>query len=128
MNMHKSILATWILVIAATFTSSETMVARNARSPSPLLILKNVQVIDVRSGKVVGPRTVLVADGRIAAIQESGEIGVPPGARTLDGSGKYLIPGLMDLMSIFSITQRNDNLTTGCSRSLSPMVSRVFAR
>ena len=73
------------------------MVARTTRSPSPLLILENVQVIDVMNGKVVGPRTVLVGDGRIAAIKESGEIGVPPGARTFDGSGKYLIPGLMDL-------------------------------
>src|SRR5438477_12971967 len=98
MKMHKSILVTWILFITAILASWETMVARTTRPPSPLLILENVQVIDVINGKVVGPRTVLVGDGHIAAIKEAGEIiGVPPGARRFDGSGKYLIPGLMDL-------------------------------
>src|SRR5204862_6425051 len=38
-----------------------------------------------------------IADGRIAAIRESGTAGVPPQAVTFDGRGKYLIPGLIDM-------------------------------
>jgi imidazolonepropionase-like amidohydrolase len=42
-------------------------------------------------------RTVLVAGNRIMAITAGAGATVPPGATTIDGAGKFLIPGLWDL-------------------------------
>ena len=41
--------------------------------------------------------TVVVRDGRIAAIGATRNVQVPSGARRIDGRGKYLIPGLADM-------------------------------
>jgi imidazolonepropionase-like amidohydrolase len=46
---------------------------------------------------VIRNATVLVHNGRIAAIGPAGSVRVPAGVRTIDGSGKYLIPGLADM-------------------------------
>ena len=49
------------------------------------------------SEEVLPNRDVLVQDGRFAAIEPTGTITVPADVEIRDGSGKYLIPGLMDL-------------------------------
>src|SRR5579884_2833657 len=41
--------------------------------------------------------TVVITGDRITAVGKSGEVGVPEGARVVDGKGKYLIPGLWDM-------------------------------
>lgn len=61
-----------------------------------LLAIEQVTVIDVVKGKLDGPRTVLVQDGRIAAVGEPG-MALPEGAERVDGKGKFLLPGLIDL-------------------------------
>ncbi|HSK75357.1 MAG TPA: amidohydrolase family protein [Thermoanaerobaculia bacterium] len=48
-------------------------------------------------GAVLPDRTVLVRNGRIAAIGPKGEVEIPAGALTIDGAGRYLLPGLADL-------------------------------
>ncbi len=40
---------------------------------------------------------VLIVDGRIAAIEEPGAAAIPPGAVRVEGRGRYLIPGLVDM-------------------------------
>lgn len=63
-----------------------------AAAAAPLAIT-DVTVIDVERDRSIGPRTVLVADGRIAAI---GAAQVPADAEHIDGRGRFLIPGLVD--------------------------------
>ena len=41
--------------------------------------------------------TVLLRGGRILAVEPSRRVGVPPGARRIDGRGKFLIPGLANM-------------------------------
>jgi imidazolonepropionase-like amidohydrolase len=56
----------------------------------------NVTVVPMsREGSLPG-QTVLVRNGRIAEIGSVDRVAVPPDARHVDGSGKYLIPGLTD--------------------------------
>src|SRR6185369_3591058 len=88
---------TGIVAALTLFVLSKATLAVSARSPHPFLILENAAVVDVVEGKVIGPRTILVADGLISAINESEAIGVPSGAIRVDCSGKYLIPGLVDM-------------------------------
>jgi enamidase len=61
----------------------------------PVLLFQNVQLVD---GTGAAPRrnmSVLVRDGRIAAIQSSARLRAPAGAAVIDGRGKTLLPGFV---------------------------------
>jgi len=72
-------------------------------APSPLLsqqnltpvVIRNVSVVDVERGTVEPDRTVTLRDGRIFSV--TGPTSPLPGARVIDGSKRYLIPGLWDM-------------------------------
>src|SRR5690606_28377504 len=42
-------------------------------------------------------QTVVIADGRIAAVGPAASTAVPAGARSIDGSGQTLIPGIVGM-------------------------------
>ncbi len=72
------------------------MCAHDANGIEPIAI-ENVTIVDVVKGGLIGPRHVLIADGRIAAIEEPVASRVPSSAVAIDGRGLYLIPGLVDM-------------------------------
>lgn len=60
------------------------------------LLIRNVRIIDGTGRPATAPRDLLVERGRITRIAAAGTL--PAGtARVLEGSRRYLIPGLMDL-------------------------------
>lgn len=61
------------------------------------LAFTHVNVVDVRSGHVLRDRTVVIDGARIASISRSAPAKLRPGVRVMDGTGKYLIPGLWDM-------------------------------
>src|SRR5689334_10488475 len=63
----------------------------------PRIAITDVSIVDVEHGRVVGPRTVLIADGRIASIDAASKIEVPADAERVDGRGRFLMPGLVDM-------------------------------
>ena len=65
-------------------------------STNPLVAFVRVNVIPMDREQVLSDQTVLVKDGRIAEIGPSAEVKVPAAALRIDGSGKYLMPGLAD--------------------------------
>jgi len=67
-----------------------------AQSQQPL-VLTNITVVDVLSDAPQHPATVLINNGRISGISSDGKLAIPAGAQVIDGSGKYLIPGLADM-------------------------------
>lgn len=60
------------------------------------LLIENVTLIDGTGRTPVAGASVLVEDERISRISRD-RIAAPSGAKVIDGSGRYLIPGLMDL-------------------------------
>jgi len=54
-------------------------------------------VIDVASGATRPDNTVLVNGNRITFVGPAANAKVPPGAKVIDGDGKFLIPGLWDM-------------------------------
>ena len=58
--------------------------------------LTNVTVIDMISSDVTPGSTVIVTGNRITAVGPSDSCSVPDGAKVIDGSGQYLMPGLWD--------------------------------
>lgn len=60
------------------------------------IFIDDVAVVDVDRGELVPHRSVRVSGDRIVSIAESGPP-VPADATVLDGRGKFLIPGLVDM-------------------------------
>jgi imidazolonepropionase-like amidohydrolase len=59
--------------------------------------ITGVSVVPMTSDTVLTETTVVVRDGRIASIGPSRSVALPKGARRIDGRGRYLIPGLVDM-------------------------------
>ena len=59
--------------------------------------ITHVTVIDTTGGPPKADMTVIVEDQRIVDLGRSNTVHAPAGARLVDGSGKYLIPGLWDM-------------------------------
>jgi hypothetical protein len=64
-------------------------------SATPPVAIVNVNVIPMDAERVLEGQTVVVENGRITGLGRRAR--VPAGAQTIDGSGKYLIPGLADM-------------------------------
>ena len=60
-------------------------------------LVRNVAMVDVRNGQVVPGRDVVVRDGRIESIGTSTPASGPSGLVVVDGTGKFLAPGLWDM-------------------------------
>ena len=57
----------------------------------------NVTVVPMTEETVLENRTVLVKDGRIAAVAPTGTVAGDEDALVVDGTGKFLTPGLADI-------------------------------
>ncbi len=85
--------------------------------PAPL-VLAGGTLIDVtdwgRSARDQQNSIVIVQHGRIAAVGSRTDLPIPPGARVIDCTGKFLIPGLVDgFAGMNSQGQANANLYMG---------------
>ena len=72
------------------------VVGSSPASPSSLAIT-HVSVADGTGGPLQRDMTVLISGTRITALGPSATTPVPVDARVIDGSGRYLIPGLWDM-------------------------------
>jgi len=64
-----------------------------------VLVIAHVTVVDVESGERLLDHTVLVEGERVVAVGPSADLAVPAGAVVVDGTGRFLIPGLWDMHS-----------------------------
>jgi imidazolonepropionase-like amidohydrolase len=72
---------------------------RHATAPSDLLAIQNVTLLSMREGDAPtqAAQTVLLRDGMIEKVGDTAAVTVPPGTRRIDGTGKFLMPGLADM-------------------------------
>lgn len=68
-----------------------------AQAASPVLIIHNVTIIDMTGGPMRSHRTVIVRDGKIEEIVDSDPGVSRKHAIHVNGTGKFLIPGLWDM-------------------------------
>lgn len=61
------------------------------------VVIRDVTVIPMTGAAPLANQSVVVQGGRIVEIGPAARVRVPPGATVVDGTGRYLIPGLMDL-------------------------------
>src|SRR5215467_9058540 len=64
---------------------------------SPIVALDHIRIIDGTGAPAAPDQTLLIENGAIREIGKSGSIPIPSGARTLDLSGRTVIPGLVGM-------------------------------
>ncbi len=70
-----------------------------------VLAIRNVTVIPATGDQPIANATVLIRDERIVAIGPAAEIVVPAGARVVEGAGKFLLPGFIEMHAHTSKTR-----------------------
>ena len=86
-----------LLVFAARSPTTRGAEARQAVAAPPRVAIVGATLIDGTGGPPLTDMTVLISGGRITAVGTRVATPVPGGARTIDGRGKFLIPGLWDM-------------------------------
>jgi imidazolonepropionase-like amidohydrolase len=95
-----SVLRPWSFLLATFSCGTAAAVAQG-----PAVAIRNVTVIAMTGANPAPGQTVIVRDGRIAEIGAAAEVRVPAGATLVDGTGKYLIPGLFEMHAHTSKTR-----------------------
>lgn len=88
--MSERILATCLLAIAATVSTTATLTPR-----TQALAITHVNVVDVADGRIVQDVMVTMSGATIARVTHGGT--PPADARVVDARGGFLIPGLWDM-------------------------------
>lgn len=87
--------------------------AQNQNQQPPNLLIRGGHVVDARNG-IDGVMDVSVVGGKIAGV--AAKLDPPPGARIIDASGLYVVPGLIDIHAhVFYGTERDSYLSNGDS-------------
>ena len=105
--MKRAIFLSSIVLLVAPATS----VAQTRKNASRLVAFVNVNVIPMDKQRVLQKQNVIIRNGVIAEIGDANRIKIPRGAQRIDGTGKYLIPGLTDMhVHLFTDDEFPDHL------------------
>ena len=104
--MTKIIFVLLVLSLSASAAAQTRTEARGA------VAFVNVNVIPMDKERVLQQQTVIVRNGVIAEIGDAKRIKIPKDVQRVDGTGKFLIPGLMDMhVHLFTDDEFPDALT-----------------
>ncbi|HVF27019.1 MAG TPA: amidohydrolase family protein [Pyrinomonadaceae bacterium] len=90
MKLVYSLILTFVVNI-----STFTQISNAAQSRS--IVLRNVTVIDATGSPPLPNMTVVISGNRIVALGRTERVRVPRNAQVINGTGKFLIPGLWDM-------------------------------
>jgi imidazolonepropionase-like amidohydrolase len=84
-----------LLFLIATLAAATTSASSPFQNDDVTAIV-GATIIDGNGGPPLTEATIVVSDGRITDIGPKSSIEVAPGAQVIDGTGKYVMPGLVD--------------------------------
>ncbi len=64
---------------------------------SRAVVIQSTTLIDGRTGRAVSETSIVIQDGRIQSVGDVNRVEVPSDARIIDGQGRWVIPGLVDV-------------------------------
>lgn len=64
--------------------------------PTGTIVLRGATVITMKGDEVIRNADVIVTDNRIASVGRRGAARLPAGAKIVDASGKFIVPGFID--------------------------------
>ena len=97
--------ATWSLILFFLLVTDALLGRNGEELPLASLAIIGVTVIDATGEPAKTNMTVVVTGDRITEIGTTRSVRLPKDARVMDGSGKYLIPGLWDMHVHCSLDQ-----------------------
>lgn len=89
-------------------------------TPKNIAII-NVTIIPMNKELVLHDQTIVIENGKIKQIGDASKIKLPANCKTIDGKGKYLVPGFFDMHAHFFYEQGN-NVNT-CEAELKMMLA-----
>jgi imidazolonepropionase-like amidohydrolase len=89
--MNRLLLGTLLLVSPCVVTDAQP--AKATRPPVGSTLIKNATILTVTNGKLENA-DILLQNGKIAAIGKN--LTAPSGAEVIDGTGKFITPGIID--------------------------------
>jgi imidazolonepropionase-like amidohydrolase len=89
-------LATFVLAPPSILFAQNSQPGTNIAEAEALAIT-GATLIDGTGAASQSGTTIIVRDGRIAAVSPDGQAEIPAAARVIDASGRYVIPGLADM-------------------------------
>lgn len=85
------------------------LVCSGLQAQTPEIAFVNVNVVPMDKERILPKQTVIVRDGKIVAMGPAATINVPKGVRRIEGTGKYLMPGLADMHAHFAVSGTSPN-------------------
>jgi Tol biopolymer transport system component/imidazolonepropionase-like amidohydrolase len=80
----------------ARIQTAETVVDVPRHRPQGTVALRGASIVTMKGDEILAPGDILITDNRIVALGRQGMIAIPAGAKVIDVSGKYIIPGFVD--------------------------------
>jgi Tol biopolymer transport system component len=68
-----------------------------ADKPTGVIALRGARIVTMKAGEVIENGDIVITGNRITAVGARGSIRIPGGARTIDVSGKTILPGYVDV-------------------------------
>lgn len=101
--------------------------ATAAEPPSPAIVIHAGRLIAEPGQPALGPHTLVIREGRIAAVEPGLTPAGESGARLIDLSDRYVLPGLIDLHMHLAIAMNADAATVA-SESRLALATAAYAR
>lgn len=86
-----------VFLFAFLFAATVATAQQRTGAANSELVFRSVNVIPMDSDRVLQNQTVVIRDGKIAAIGDAVKVKWREGATVVDGNGKYLMPGLAEM-------------------------------
>src|SRR5262245_25341161 len=90
-HMMKKLFAILLAFLLPTLSLAQT------NGHAAALVIAHVTIIDATGRAPLPDMTITIRDGRITEIGQAGKVRAPREAQVIDGTGKFLIPGLWDM-------------------------------
>ena len=75
----------------------EVSIVLPADKPTGVIALRGARIVTMKAGEVIENGDIVITGNRITAVGPRGSVRIPGGARTIDVSGKTILPGYVDI-------------------------------
>ena len=115
-------IATSLLLLALGYGCSEPEPTGSVTPEinTDVIAFVNVDVVPMTTDRVLDHYTVLVENGRLSDLGPTEEITIPTGATRIDGTGRYLMPGLTEMHGHLPNPSMPPEVTENVLSSMSP--------
>jgi imidazolonepropionase-like amidohydrolase len=95
--MQKYFVAIFLFAASSAGAQQAAPTSKFIRESAPVIAVTHVQLIDGTGAASQADQTIVIDHGKILAVGPAASTAVPAGAKSVDGKGKTLIPGLVGM-------------------------------